>query len=148
MSAAITAAVVGGAISANQASKAQKAQKKAGQAAQAANAGAMEGNALWTARGNDAAERLQLMMGLNGGEGETYESLAAANRENFMKFVPDKKKKKKGGLGGALKSIAGGALKSIAVGGTDGGASGGHYVFDSDSQKALDEFVNAKLAKR
>ena len=143
MSAAITATVVGGAIAANQAKKGQAAQKKAGEAAMAANAGAMAGNAEWTQRGSEAANRLQMMMGLGGGEGETYESLAAAHHDDFLTFVPGKKKKKKG----FLKKAATGEFGLIGALMSKDGKAGGSYVFDAASQAKLDKFVNDKLAR-
>jgi hypothetical protein len=131
MSSAITAVVVGGAISANQQSKAASAQKKAAKQAQDASAAAMAGNAEWTQRGSDAANRLQMMMGLNGGENDTYESLSAKHRDEFVTYVQGKKKKR-GGLAGVLGMKKGGKVTA---------------VFGAAEQAKLDAFVNNKLAQ-
>jgi len=147
-------AMLGSALLGSKSSKdAAKAQSKAANNALAFQQQQASQNAPWLARGNQAGDYLQELMGL--GSNDSYDDLVKQHSDQFITYT--KNKKKGGGLGGAIK----GAIKGSITG--DFGALGrsGQSVMDaiagSKSSKKytahldrakLDAFVKQKMAEQ
>ena len=147
------AQLVSGLFGASSANKAAKAQERSANNAFSLQQQQMQANAPWQARGNQAGDYLQELMGL--GSNDSYESLANQYADQFTTYK--KNKKKGGGLGGAIK----GAIKGTVTGNFDqfgssagsvlgaiaGAKSNKKYTANVDTV-GLDAFVKQKMAEQ
>lgn len=151
--------IVGGAmlgsglLGAYSSNKAAKGQEKAANNAMALQQQQMASNAPWQARGNQAGDYLQELLGL--GSNDSYEDLANKYADQFTSYT--KVKKKGGGLGGAIK----GAIKGSITGNFDElGSSAGSVLGAIQGAKSskkmranldaagLDAFVRQKMEEQ